>query len=205
MAASRSAAIRPALAVLLGYAAGAIPVANLAARLVRGVDLREVDTGTVSGTNLYRVAGFGPLAAAGVLEVGKGAVGPLVAGRAHPLAGALAGAMAVTGHNWSPLLGWAGGRGFSPAIGALGVLAWPGAALLLGGLAAGRALKATAPVALGAALALVPLTAATSGRQGARAAALVLAPMLVKRLAGNRAATSGRVYLYRLLYDRDVP
>lgn len=205
MAASRSAGIRPALAVLLGYAAGAVPVSNLAARLVRGVDLRDVDTGTVSGTNLYRVAGFGPLAVAGVLEVGKGALGPLVAGRDHPLAGALAGAMAVTGHNWSPLLGWAGGRGFSPAIGALGVLAWPGAALLLGGLAAGKALKATAPVALGAALALVPLTAATNGRQGARAAALVLAPMLVKRLAGNRSAASGRVYLYRLLHDRDTP
>jgi acyl phosphate:glycerol-3-phosphate acyltransferase len=196
--------IRPAVAVLLGYAAGAMPVSNLAARMLRGIDLRTVDTGTVSGTNLYRVAGFGPLAAAGLVEVGKGAVGPLVAGRDHPLAAALAGALAVTGHNWSPLLNWAGGRGFSPAIGALAVLAWPGALLLLGGLAAGRLLKATAPVSLGAALAAVPVAAATGGRQGARAAALVVAPMLAKRLAGNTPATSARVYLTRLLYDRDV-
>jgi acyl phosphate:glycerol-3-phosphate acyltransferase len=199
-----TAPIRPALAVLLGYAAGAVPVSNLAARLLRGVDLRTVGSGTVSGTSLYRVAGFGPLAAAGLLEVGKGAVGPLAAGRDHPLAGALAGALAVTGHNWSPLLGWAGGRGFSPAIGALGVLAWPGAALLVGGLAAGRLLRATAPVAGGAALALVPLAGATHGWRGARAAALVLAPMLAKRLAGNAPAASGSVYLTRLLYDRDV-
>ncbi|MBM3693235.1 MAG: hypothetical protein FJW77_08100 [Actinobacteria bacterium] len=36
--------------------------------------------GTVSGTALYRVAGFPALSVAGILDVAKGAVGPVLAG-----------------------------------------------------------------------------------------------------------------------------
>src|SRR5262249_271677 len=93
--------VRCVLAVALGYLAGAIPFSQLFAVGFRGPDLRPVHGGTVSGTSLYRVAGFPVLAAAGVLEVAKGAVGPLVAGD-HHAAAALAAGAAVTGHNWSP-------------------------------------------------------------------------------------------------------
>ena len=112
--------------LLLSFLIGSVPIANLVAHFTRGVDLREVGTGTVSGTSLYRVAGFLPLAAAGILDIGKGAVGPLAAGTDRPVLAALAGGAAVIGHNWSPFLRGAGGRGISPAIGALGVTAWPG-------------------------------------------------------------------------------
>ena len=61
----------------------------------------------MSGTALYRVAGFTPLAVAGVLDVAKGAVGPLLAGRDRPVLAAVAGGAAVAGHNWSP---WLRGR-----------------------------------------------------------------------------------------------
>jgi glycerol-3-phosphate acyltransferase PlsY len=47
------------------YLAGSVPFSGLAARLVAGVDLRDHGTGTVSGTGLYEVAGFVPLALAG--------------------------------------------------------------------------------------------------------------------------------------------
>src|SRR5262249_39690637 len=60
----------------LSFGAGAIPFSYLAGRRSRGVDLRRVGTGTVSGASLYRVAGFGPLAAAGGLEGAQGAGGP---------------------------------------------------------------------------------------------------------------------------------
>ena len=89
--------------LLLSFVGGSVPFSNIAARFVSGVDLREIGGGTVSGTALYRVAGFWPLAVAGILDVTKGAVGPLLAGDRTAVA-ASPGALAVVGHNWSPFL-----------------------------------------------------------------------------------------------------
>ncbi|MBV6507171.1 MAG: Glycerol-3-phosphate acyltransferase [Acidimicrobiales bacterium] len=195
-----------ALGVLLAaYLAGAIPFSQLASRLTGGADLREVDTGTVSGTNLYKVAGFGPLAVAGILEIAKGAVGPLLATGDRPELAALAGGLAVVGHNWSPFLRFAGGRGISPAMGAMLVTAWPGAALLMGGMIVGRLAGQTALGSFVSYVLLVPLLALTDGPAGVWVGICVVVPMLLKRLVGNAAPESsgGRVYLTRLLYDRD--
>jgi glycerol-3-phosphate acyltransferase PlsY len=200
--------MRPWLGLGAALVVGGIPFSNLAARLTKGVDLRSVGNGTVSGTNLYRVAGFGPLAAAGVLEIGKGAVGPLIVGTAHPASRALAAGIGVAAHNWSPFLRGAGGRGLSPAIGALGVVAWPGSVVLLAGMAAGKLVGHAAPGSLAAQAALVPVLARARGSRAALAGAAVLAPMLAKRLLGNGPRSgpiSGRIYLYRLLLDRDQP
>jgi len=193
--------------MVAAYLAGSIPFSQIAARLTRGVDLRTVGTGTVSGTGLYRVAGFGPLAVAGSLDVAKGAVGPLLAGRDRPVLAALAGGAAVAGHNWSPLLRGAGGRGISPALGALLVNGGEGTALLLTGLAAGRLVRRTSVGCFAAFLALGPVLAARRGRRGALAALAVLVPMVTKRITGNRPPTGDRrrAYLYRLVFDEDPP
>lgn len=123
------------------YLAGAIPVSYIVARLTRGVDLRQVSSGTASPSNLYHVAGIWPTIAAGLAEVGKGAIGPALAtGRPLWLV-SLAGFLAVTGHNWSPFLKGGGGRGLSTATGALAVVAWPGAVLLCAGLIGGAAAR----------------------------------------------------------------
>ena len=193
--------------VAVAWLAGAIPFSNLVARQARGVDLRTVGTGTVSGTSLYRVAGFGPLALAGVLDVAKGAVGPALAGRDRPVRAALAAGAGIAGHNWSPFLQGAGGRGLSPALGATLVAAWPGTVVLLAGLVGGRLAHHTGLGSFVAILALVPVLAATRGRDGALLVAAVAAPLLVKRLAGNRAPATATtdIYVSRLLYDRDHP
>jgi glycerol-3-phosphate acyltransferase PlsY len=202
--------MRGAEVLAVAYAAGSIPFSNIAARWLRGVDLRHVGTGTVSGTGLYRIAGFVPLAVAGSLDVAKGALGPLLAGRDRPVLAALAGGAAVAGHDWSPFLGGSGGRGISPAIGSLlaNANARPGAAVLLSGLAAGRLARKTSLGCFVAFVALVPVLAATRGRRGAVAGAAVLVPLLSKRVLGNRPPT-GRdrlsVYLTRLVYDQDEP
>jgi glycerol-3-phosphate acyltransferase PlsY len=193
-----------ALAIVVGsYVVGGIPFSNLAARRTRGVDLRDVGSGTVSGTSLYRVAGFGPLAVAGVLEVAKGAPGVVLAGRRRPVVSALAGGAAVVGHNWSPFLRGAGGRGLSPAIGALLARRWQGAVILLAGMVGGRMLRQTALGSLAAQLAIVPALAALDGSEGALTGAAVVAPMLVKRVAGNAPAARRRIWVTRLLVDRD--
>jgi len=198
----------PAVVLTISYATGAIPFSNLMALRRRGVDLRGVGSGTVSGTSLYHVAGFGALAGAGVSDIAKGAVGPVLAGRDRPELQAAACALAVAGHNWSPFLRGAGGRGISPAIGALGAAAPAGSAILLGGMTVGRLAGETAIGSVVADAALIPVLARTDGRRGALAGAGVVAVMLAKRLAGNApVAAKGRVrvrtYLNRLILDRD--
>lgn len=203
----------PAAAVLAAaFAAGAVPWSGLAARLVAGVDLRRVGSGTVSGTGLYGAAGFGPLAVAGTLDVAKGAAGPLLAGPARPVLAAVSGGVAVAGHNWSPLLGGAGGRGISPALGATLVLAPEASAVLLGGLVAGRLVRQTGLGTLLALAGTVPLLALRRGPAGLAAGLALAVPMVAKRLAGNVppgvvAARQGRrraaVLAGRLLFDRD--
>lgn len=194
------------LAVPAAYLVGSIPFSNIAARRLGGVDLRSIGTGTVSGTGLYATTGLRVLVAVGLLEVAKGAVGPLLAGRDDPRRAALAAAAAVSGHNWSPWLGGAGGRGISPALGALLVTAPAGTATLLAGLAGGRVAGETALGCLVADGALVPVCGAVHGRAGRQAALAVVVPLLAKRLAGN-APVGGdrRTYLWRLLLDRDTP
>ncbi len=195
--------------LLLSFAVGSVPTANLFARASRGVDLRELGSGTVSGTSLYRVAGFLPLAAAGILDIGKGALGPLLAGTDRPVLAALAGGAAVAGHNWSPFLRGAGGRGIAPALGALLVNAWVGAVLLLTGLTVGRLVHHTGLLSLVAELSLTPVLALTDGRDGAIAGLAIAVPMLAKRVVGNSRPVTGpgrgrgRVYLHRLLFDND--
>jgi glycerol-3-phosphate acyltransferase PlsY len=192
------------LVIVASYLLGAVPFSNLAARR-RGVDLREVGNGTVSGTSLHRVAGFGALAVAGSLDVAKGAVGPaLLHGRTLPMAAAAA--AAIIGHNWSLFLGGAGGRGISTAMGGLAVIAWPAALALLAGLAVGRLLHRTALVSLLAQCAIVPILGAVHGRAGVAGALIVLAPMWAKRIAGNHWPSEGPVgviLLHRWLFDHD--
>ncbi len=194
--------------VVLGasFALGAIPFSGLAAHLVAGVDLRRTGSGTVSGTGLYEVAGFGPLALAGSLDVAKGAVGPLLAGRSRPRLAAVAAGAAVTGHNWSPALGGAGGRGLSPALGATMVVAPEAAVVLAAGMGGGRLARQTALGCFLAIVGLFPLLGGRRGRAGGLVAMCLGAPMLLKRLFGNQPADRDRLpatLLCRLLFDRD--
>lgn len=189
--------------VVAAWAAGSVPVAQLAAR-ARGSDLRAVGTGTVSGSGLFAVAGFGPLAVVGCVELLKGALGPLLAGRRRRRLGALAAAAAVVGHDWSPWLGFRGGRGVSLVIGASLVLS-PRAALgLLVGLGAGRLVRQSGLGTL-VGLAAVPLFTRAPRGTGALAGAALVAPVLVKRLLGNdtQVPSSWRVLVGRLVGDRD--
>jgi glycerol-3-phosphate acyltransferase PlsY len=188
----------------VAFFAGAVPFSNLIARRVKGVDLRDTPYGTVSGTSIYRVAGFWPLAISGILDMAKGALGPLLAGDRWLLA-AIAGGVAVAGHNWSPFLGGKGGRGVAPALGALAVTAWPGVPLLLGSLVLGKAARQTGLGGFFGEIALVPVLAVTNGLRGAVVGCAIALPMLVKRMVANtRPVEPGFApYVRRLLLDRD--
>jgi len=184
-----------------------VPFSGLAARLTAGVDLRRVGTGTVSGTGLYQASGFGPLAVAGSLDVAKGALGPLLAGRRRPLLAALSAGAAVAGHNWSPLLGGAGGRGVSPALGATLATAPEGTVVLGATLGAGRLAKQTGLGVLVGLAALFPVLWRTRRGRGLVLALSLALPMVGKRLTGNTPVPPGpdrrRVLAWRLLFDSD--
>lgn len=213
--------IRRLGSLILAYLVGAVPFSNLVARRRAGVDLRHVGSGTVSGTSLYQVSGFKALALAGVLDITKGASATLVArhtasrrptaeGSAlwrapEPLEAAAAG-LVVAGHNWSPYLDGAGGRGIAPSIGAYLILAPEGAVLMLGGLTIGRLVRHSGIGTLLGQLAVIPVLRTTRGPKGALAGVAVVAPMLLKRLAGNSrpARRTPALYAARLVFDRDT-
>lgn len=201
---------RPAVpaAVVLGaaYAAGSIPFSHLVARRTRGVDLRTVGSGTVSGTGVFRNAGFAAGMVAGIADLLKGAVGPALAGPHRPGLAAVSGGLGVVGHNWSPFLRGAGGRGVSTAMGAMLPTVPVGSGLLLAGLALGRAAGESAIGCFVADVALVPVTRRVGGSNAAAAAGAVVVPMLAKRVAGNAPAgpPKWRTRLCRLLLDRDT-
>ena len=119
----------PALWILAAYLLGATPTSYLAAKLGRGIDLREHGSNNLGATNVYRVLGWKYAIPVGLIDVAKGAVPVVLFGRwaAGPewLPVAL-GIAAVLGHVYSPYVRFQGGKGVATAAGmflALGPLA----------------------------------------------------------------------------------
>jgi glycerol-3-phosphate acyltransferase PlsY len=113
------------LAIVIGYLLGSIPCAYIAARLVKGVDIRQMGGGNVGSLNVMReigtVAGFAVFFA----DVAKGSLTVLVAQwLGVPLLWVFAaGLVALAGHSWPVWLKFKGGQGLAPAMGVLLVLA----------------------------------------------------------------------------------
>ncbi len=109
-----------AFALLAAYLIGSVPAAAWVARM-RGVDIRRVGSGNSGATNVLRSLGRGPAVAVALFDVLKGALAVWL-GRLlglDPAWSALCGVAAVLGHNFSPFLGWRGGKGVSTTFGTL--------------------------------------------------------------------------------------
>jgi glycerol-3-phosphate acyltransferase PlsY len=114
------------VALLLAYLVGAIPTSWIAARLGRGIDLREHGSHNLGATNLYRVLGWRYAIPVGLFDVAKGALPVLflapAAGSAPgiPLA---VGTAAIVGHVFSVFVKFRGGKGVATAAGVVLALA----------------------------------------------------------------------------------
>ena len=133
-----------ALLILAAYFIGSLPMGLLIVRVFSGKDIREVGSGRTGGTNAMRAAGL----VAGVLtafaDIGKGFLAIWLARQllipGSNIVEALCAVAVVAGHNWPIFLGFKGGAGTSPNVGAAAAFWWPtllimvpsGAAILFG-------------------------------------------------------------------------
>ena len=113
--------------LILGYLLGSIPSGWLAGRWLKGIDLREIGSGSTGATNVLRHVGKGPALVVFLIDVGKGAAAVLIA-RALGLGDwiqVLAGLTALAGHIWPVWLGFKGGKAVATGLGLFLGLAWP--------------------------------------------------------------------------------
>ena len=197
-----------ALIIAGSYVAGAVPIAYVTARLLRGVDLRRYGSGNIGPSNLWQHASKTATVPVGLAEIGQGLAGILVAKAAGQGLGVqvAAGLAALFGHNWSPFVGFYGGRGVGQAIGFMLVLSWPGLGAFIACSLSGVALRAV-PQLVGLGIFAAPFVALAAGQSREIVAGLgaMAALVFAKRLLGNRLSLPGRrVLLNRLLYDRDT-
>ena len=116
------------LLLAIGYLLGSIPSGYLAGRWCKGIDLRELGSGSTGATNVLRQVGKGPALVVFVIDVAKGAAAVLIAGSllpGHDWIQVLAGLTALAGHIWPVWLGFKGGKAVATGLGMFLGLAWP--------------------------------------------------------------------------------
>lgn len=108
------------VAGLIGYLLGAIPTGVLLTRLLGKPDVRSSGSKHTGGLNVTRQAGIPAGALTAILDALKGAAAVTLALWLFdsPWAAAVAGVLAVVGHDWSAYLRFAGGIGLSTLAGA---------------------------------------------------------------------------------------
>jgi acyl phosphate:glycerol-3-phosphate acyltransferase len=153
-------------AALIGYFFGAIPFGWIIVKLVKGLDLRQVQSGRTGGTNAMRAAGpiVGGLTAIGDVLKGAAAIwiaravfGSLVAPSLLPWVEVVVGVASIVGHNWSIFLGWRGGAGTGPNVGWAGAI-WlpiiPIAIMVVAGMILWTGMASVASLAMGLTIAI---------------------------------------------------
>lgn len=201
------------LLIIGSYLLGSIPAAYLLGRLVKGIDVRQYGSGTVSGSMVWEHVGRWAFVAVLLIDVGKIIVPTWLGvylGLGKPVA-ALLGFAAIMGHNWPVFLGFTGGRGMGGYVGMLLVLFPWGALWIVALVAIGWRLGDSAPWCL-ASLLTLPLLGHFAGGPDmvAPLAGGMLLLALAKRLEANRRPLPPaglerlKVILRRLYLDRDI-
>lgn len=108
------------LGAAIGYLFGSIPTGLLVGKLSGIPDVRDYGSGKTGFTNSLRVMGVRWSIVVVSVDIGKGAAAVLI-GRYlldEPWAAALAGVLAVVGHQFPVFAGFRGGRGVATIFGA---------------------------------------------------------------------------------------
>lgn len=113
-----------ALALVIGYVLGSIPVGLIVGRLTQGVDVREFGSGKTGFTNTLRVLGLRRsvwVFAGDLLKGLAAALTPLLY-TDDAWVRAAGGLAAIVGHVWPVFAGFRGGRGVLTGAGVLAAL-----------------------------------------------------------------------------------
>jgi glycerol-3-phosphate acyltransferase PlsY len=129
--------------VLIAYLFGSFPTGYLAGKLLKGIDIREVGSGSTGATNVLRTLGKIPGAFVLLIDALKGALAinlvyalfniaatqnlipPTVNIEIwQPYLATLAGLAALLGHSKSIFLGFTGGKSVATGVGLLLALSW---------------------------------------------------------------------------------
>jgi|WetSurSiteA1Bulk_404760.scaffolds.fasta_scaffold34567_1 acyl phosphate:glycerol-3-phosphate acyltransferase len=200
--------------ILVGYLLGSIPTAYLVGRLLRGRDLRQYGSGTVSGSMVYEHVARWAIVPVGLFDVAKAALPAWFAlqlnlGMGVAVASGLA---AAVGHNWPIFLHFTGGRGLSTFVGLLLVVFPWGIPWLLIPLAIGYFIFNDSPPFALFSMATLPILAYYLDGTVAVVwgTIFMLTIMVIKRVEANgRPLPADRVdrrqvLLRRLILDRDI-
>ena len=117
-------AIEFALLILAAYLLGSVPAAYLAAKLSRGIDIRQYGSGNVGAANLLKFTSKKVAIPVIIFDVGKGVVMVWAAqlmglGTAQQV---MVGLATIIGHNWPVFLRFSGGRGGLTTFGVVLIL-----------------------------------------------------------------------------------
>ncbi len=153
----QTAPIRLGLWCLGAFLCGSVPFGVIVVKLLGKGDVRSKGSGNIGATNVSRVAGKGAGVLVLLLDIAKGVVPIALARRAGIEEAFLPwlGFAAVSGHVFSPMLRFKGGKGVATALGVILAVQWRLGALPLAFFVA--ALWLTRHVSLGSILAALML------------------------------------------------
>ena len=152
-------------ALLAAFLLGSVPTGYLVGRL-KGVDIRQHGSGNIGATNVLRTLGKPLGILVFVIDALKGLAAVLVPlwllGPGVPAwLPVVAGVAAVAGHNYTPWLGFKGGKGIATSAGVLlGLMPW---AVLVVAVVWFAVFSATRYVSLASMLAALALPVAVAG------------------------------------------
>ena len=130
--------------ILLAYLLGSAPVGYLAARSLKGIDIREHGSRNPGAANVARVVGKGAGLFTLFADILKGWAPAFLALPAYPewnVFAASVGLAAIAGHNWTVFLRFRGGKGVATSAGVFLALAPLPTAIAFAGFAAGLAVS----------------------------------------------------------------
>ena len=114
------------LILLLGYLFGSFPSGYLAGRVIKGVDIRSLGSGSTGATNVLRHIGRSAAITVFLIDVFKGVLSILVAkyfGLNDSWQVAI-GLSTLIGHIWPVWLNWRGGKAVATGLGIFLGLSW---------------------------------------------------------------------------------
>ncbi len=171
----------PAL-ILFGYFAGGIPTGYIVVKRLKGYDIRTRGSGNPGTANVYRNAG----ALAGAITLAVDALkgyAPVYLSLAlfprRPELAIACGAAAIVGHNWTPLLGFKGGKGVATSAGVFASLIAMPMAITIGAFA--LAVKISGHISVGSitAAVILPIAAVACGAKQAYCIAAAVSGALI--------------------------